>query len=50
MMIYSLQPCKNRFLEVSIPRDSRVEIPGHGITNINRAFEIGGASLSQETV
>ena len=41
MMIYSLQPCKNRILEVSIPRDSRVKIPAYQTTNINRAFEAG---------
>ena len=50
IMIYSIQPCKNRILEVSVPRDSRVQVPGHGVTNINRAFEIGGASLSEKTV
>lgn len=50
IMIYSIQPCKNRILEVSVPRDSRVQVPGHGVININRAFEIGGASLSEKTV
>jgi len=50
IMIYSIQPCKNRILEVSIPRDSRVQVPGHEVMNINRAFEIGGASLSEKTV
>lgn len=50
IMIYSIQPCKNRILEVSVPRDSRVQVPGHGVMNINRAFEIGGASLSEKTV
>jgi len=50
IMIYSIQPCKNRILEVSVPRDSRVQVPGHGVMNINRAFEIGGASLSAKTV
>jgi len=50
IMIYSIQPCKNRILEVSVPRDSRVQVPDHGVMNINRAFEIGGASLSEKTV
>jgi len=49
-MVYSIQPCKNRVLEVSVPRDSRVQVTGHGVMNINRAFEIGGASLSERTV
>jgi len=50
IMVYSIQPCKNRVLEVSVPRDSRVQVTGHGVMNINRAFEIGGASLSEKTV
>jgi len=50
VMIYSLQPCKSRIVEVSVPRDSRVEVPGHGLMNINRAFEIGGAALSKQTI
>jgi len=50
IMVYSIQPCKKRILEVSVPRDSRVQVPGHGVMNINRAFEIGGASLSEKTV
>jgi len=50
IMIYSIQPCKNRILKLSVPRDSRVQVPGHGVMNINRAFEIGGASLSEKTV
>jgi len=50
IMIYSLQPCMSRIVEVSVPRDSRVEIPGYGLMNVNRAFEIGGAALSKETI
>jgi len=50
IMIYSIQPCKSRIVEVSVPRDSRVEVPGYGLMNINRAFEIGGAALSKETI
>jgi len=50
IMIYSIQSCKDRIVEVSVPRDSRVEVPGHGLMNINRTFEIGGAALSKETI
>lgn len=35
---------------LSIPRDSYVEIPGHGMNKINAAFSIGGAPLLSETV
>ena len=35
---------------VSIPRDSFVEIPGHGQNKINAAFGLGGASLLERTV
>jgi len=49
-MIYLTQYCKSRILEVSVPRDSRVQVPAHGIMNINRAFQIGDASLSEKTI
>ncbi len=35
---------------ISIPRDSFVELPGHGQNKINAAFAIGGAPLLEETV
>jgi LCP family protein required for cell wall assembly len=35
---------------VSIPRDSYVQIPGHGEDKINAAFTIGGAPLLAQTV
>ncbi len=35
---------------LSIPRDSYVEVPGHGKNKINAAFAIGGAPLLTETV
>jgi len=35
---------------VSIPRDSYVEVPGHGRTKINAAFSYGGPSLLAATV
>lgn len=34
----------------SIPRDSLVNIPGHGEDKINHAYAFGGAELAQETV
>lgn len=35
---------------VSIPRDSYVDIPGHGMDKINAAFAYGGPSLLAQTV
>ena len=35
---------------LSIPRDLRVEIPGHGVQKINAAYAIGGTALSIEAV
>jgi LCP family protein required for cell wall assembly len=35
---------------ISIPRDSYVEIPGHGFNKINAALAIGGPALLVETV
>lgn len=35
---------------MSIPRDSWVEIPGHGEAKINAAFSLGGPSLMIQTV
>lgn len=35
---------------LSIPRDSYVEIPGHGMNKINAAFALGGPALLSATV
>lgn len=35
---------------LSIPRDSRVEIPGYGVDKINHAHAFGGVALTIETV
>ncbi len=35
---------------VSLPRDSYVPIPGHGMDKINTAFAVGGAPLLTQTV
>ncbi len=37
-------------LLMSIPRDSIVEVPGHGTTKINASYAYGGAPLLVETV
>jgi LCP family protein required for cell wall assembly len=35
---------------LSIPRDSRVDVPGHGVNRINASFSLGGAPLLTQTV
>jgi LCP family protein required for cell wall assembly len=35
---------------ISVPRDSYVDIPGHGMDKINAAFSIGGPALLAETI
>lgn len=35
---------------LSIPRDLKVDVPGHGIEKINAAFALGGPNLMVETV
>ncbi len=41
---------KKRIALLSIPRDTRVEIPGHGTDKINAAAVYGGPALTCETV
>ena len=36
--------------KLSIPRDTLVTIPGHGVSKINAAYAFGGAALTIETV
>ncbi len=40
----------NRMSMLSIPRDSRVQIPGHGLDKINAANVYGGPELAAKTV
>ncbi len=50
MMLVSINPVENKVGVVSIPRDSRVRIPNHGVDKINSAHAFGGAELSMQTV
>jgi LCP family protein required for cell wall assembly len=36
--------------KLSIPRDTIVQIPGHGLNKINAAYAIGGSELAVQTV
>ncbi len=50
MMLVSLDPEKDKVSIVSIPRDSRVAIPRHGVNKINSAHALGGPKLAVRTV
>ncbi|GAA0468435.1 LCP family protein [Alkalibacillus silvisoli] len=46
----SLNPDTNEMLMFSIPRDTRVEIPGRGMDKINHAYAFGGSDLAVQSV
>lgn len=50
LMVAYIDPPRKRASILSIPRDTRVTIPGHGKMKINSAMQLGGASLVIETV
>jgi LCP family protein required for cell wall assembly len=50
MMVVSVDPQTKKVGVVSIPRDSRVTIPGHGDDKINAAHAFGGPDLAVSTV
>lgn len=51
LIVASLDPANHRIQLLSIPRDTRVEIPGRqGFDKINAAFAYGGAELTMDTV
>jgi LCP family protein required for cell wall assembly len=50
MMLVRLDPDRGVTTVLSIPRDLKVEIPGHGTDKINAAYSIGGAKLALKTV
>ena len=50
LMVCVVQPRTGEVGVLSIPRDSRVELPGVGIRRINAAHSFGGMPLTIETV
>ena len=50
IMLVRTDPTRHRITYLSIPRDLRVEIPGHGDQKINAAYQIGGPALAVRTV
>ena len=50
LMIATLDPKKHKAAILSVPRDTRVKIKGHGFDKINAAYAYGGYRLTQSTV
>ncbi|MET0235381.1 MAG: LCP family protein [Kibdelosporangium sp.] len=50
IMVMRLNSARTRASIVSIPRDSWVPVPGHGLAKINAAFSYGGPTLLVRTV
>ena len=50
LMIATLDPDENQAALLSVPRDTRVKIKGHGFDKINAAYAYGGRKLTQETI
>jgi LCP family protein required for cell wall assembly len=50
ILLVRTDPARHRIAYLSIPRDLRVEIPGHGANKINAAFQLGGPALTMRTV
>ena len=50
IMLVRTDPSHHRIAYLTIPRDLRVPIPGHGESKVNAAFQIGGPALAIRTV
>src|SRR6266550_2813621 len=50
IMVLRTDPSRHRLVYLSIPRDLRVPIPGHGEDRINSAYQLGGAALTVRTI
>ncbi len=50
IVLLSISPKTKDVLILSIPRDTRVEIPGRGMDKINHAYAFGGEKLISKTI
>ncbi|SFD04908.1 transcriptional attenuator, LytR family [Nocardioides terrae] len=50
MMVLHVDADRRGASVISIPRDSWVDVPGHGPAKINAAYSLGGPALAVETV
>jgi LCP family protein required for cell wall assembly len=50
MMLVRLDPSREHIAVLSLPRDLKVRIPGHGVDKLNAAYALGGVKLTLKTV
>ncbi len=50
IIIARLDPLKRKAVLISIPRDTRVKVEGHGFTKINHSYAYGGPGLLIKTI
>ncbi len=50
LMVAHVDFAKSSISLLSIPRDTRAHVPGHGTTKINAAHQFGGPALSEKVV
>ena len=50
LIIVHVDPEENYLSVLSLPRDLRVDIPGHGMGKLNTAFAFGGPALAIKTI
>ena len=50
IMLALVQPETKELMLISIPRDTYINIPGHGYHKLNRSFQLGGPTLTKQTV
>jgi LCP family protein required for cell wall assembly len=50
LMLVRLDPNKSATAIMSVPRDLKVDIPGHGSDKINAAYALGGPALAVKTI
>jgi LCP family protein required for cell wall assembly len=50
MLLIKFDPEKKKLVMLSIPRDTRIEIEGHGLKKINSTNVFGGPALTAKTV
>lgn len=50
IMVLHINAARDDATLISIPRDSWVNVPGHGFNKVNAAFSLAGPSLAVETI
>ena len=50
MMLVRMDPDKDVTTVLSLPRDLKVTIPGHGVSKINDSYSLGGPKLTVRTI